>query len=312
MHNYGLKNNERENNMELPKYHETFLPILETLNSTESLKSRELAVIVRDKYYAHLPEELLKQKTSSGANVLIDRILWGKSYLKMAKFVSYPKRGLVQITEKGKQILIKGSLTLHDLQHDQDFTNHRESVKTEKENNIEIHTDKVGHASPQDLIDSGFSSIEKEVKTELLEKLKELDPYYFEKVILILLKKMGYGDFIETSKSGDGGIDGIINEDKLGLEKIYTQAKRYNENKVREKDIRNFIGAMSGDTSKGVFITTTTFDESAIKKAREAHHTIILIDGAKLVDLMHQYNVGIQVKTIYEVKEIDNDFFEEE
>ncbi len=298
--------------MELPKYHETFLPILETLNSAESLKSRELAVIVRDNYYSHLPEELLKQKTSSGANVLLDRILWGKSYLKMAKFVSYPKRGLVQITEKGKQVLVKGSLSLHDLQHDQDFINHRESVKTEKENNIEIDKVKVENASPQDLIDSGFSSIEKEVKTELLEKLKELDPYYFEKVILILLKKMGYGDFIETSKSGDGGIDGIINEDKLGLEKIYTQAKRYNENKVREKDIRNFIGAMSGDTSKGVFITTSTFDDSAIKKAREAHHSIILIDGAKLVDLMHQYNVGVQVKTIYEVKEIDNDFFEEE
>jgi restriction system protein len=298
--------------MELPKYHETFLPILETLNSAESLKSRELAVIVRDNYYTHLPEELLKQKTSSGANVLIDRILWGKSYLKMAKFVSYPRRGLVQISEKGKQVLAKGILSLHDLQHDQDFINHRESVKTEKENSIEIDTVKVENASPQDLIDFGFSSIEKEVKTELLGKLKELDPYYFEKVILILLKKMGYGDFIETSKSGDGGIDGIINEDKLGLEKIYTQAKRYNENKVREKDIRNFIGAMSGDTSKGVFITTTTFDDSAIKKAREAHHTIILIDGAKLVDLMHQYKVGVQVKDIYELKEVDNDFFEEE
>ena len=123
---------------------------------------------------------------------------------------------------------------------------------------------------------------------------------------------MGYGDFIETSKSGDGGIDGIINEDKLGLEKIYTQAKRYNENKVREKDIRNFIGTMSGDTSKGVFITTSTFDNSAIQKAHDAHHSIILIDGSKLVDLMHQYNVGIQIKTIYEVKELDNDFFENE
>ncbi len=298
--------------MELPKYNETFIPILETLNSAEQLKSRELVVIVRDKYYSHLPEELLKQKTSSGANVLLDRILWGKSYLKMAKYVSYPKRGLVQITEKGKQVLKNGDLSLHDLQNDQDFINHRESVKTEKENNIEIDRIKTEHASPQDLIDSGFLSIEKEVKTELLEKLKELDPYYFEKVILILLKKMGYGDFIETSKSGDGGIDGIINEDKLGLEKIYTQAKRYNENKVREKDIRNFIGAMSGDTSKGVFITTSTFDDSAIKKAREAHHTIILIDGSKLVDLMHQYNVGVQTKTTYEVKEIDNDFFEED
>lgn len=298
--------------MELPKYHESFIPILETLKSIEFLKSRELAIIVRDKYYSDLPEELLLQKTSSGANVLLDRILWGKSYLKMGKFVSYPKRGLVQITEKGKKALEKGTLTLQDLQLDQEFINHRASVKTVKEDIVDVDSVEVESASPQDLIDSGFSTIEKEVKTELLEKLKELDPYYFEKVILILLKKMGYGDFIETSKSGDGGIDGIINEDKLGLEKIYTQAKRYNESKVREKDIRNFIGAMSGDTSKGVFITTSTFDDSAVKKAREAHHSIILIDGAKLVDLMHQYEVGVQVKTVYEVKELDNDFFEED
>jgi len=298
--------------MELPKYHETFIPVLEVLNSVESLKSRELAFKVRDNYYSNLPKELLEQKTSSGGNVLIDRILWGKSYLKMAKFVAYPKRGIVQITEKGKNRLKTASLPLHDLQNDSDFINHRQSVKSDKGNETVIKTVQIESASPQDLIDTGFKTIETEVKNDLLEKLKDIDPYYFEKVILILLKKMGYGDFIETSKSGDGGIDGIINEDKLGLEKIYTQAKRYNENKVREKDIRNFIGAMSGDTSKGVFITTSTFDDAAIKKAREAHHSIILIDGAKLVDLMHQYHVGVQVKTVYEVKELDNDFFEED
>ncbi len=298
--------------MELPKYHETFIPILEILNSVESLKSRELASRVRDVYYSDLPSELRNQKTSSGANVLLDRIQWGKSYLKLAKFVTYPKRGMVQITEKGKKKLATGSLPIQDLQNDEDFIKHRDSVKSEKENEIELEKVSVENASPQDLIDSGFSSIETEVKTNLLERLKEIDPYYFEKVILILLKKMGYGDFVETSKSGDGGIDGIINEDKLGLEKIYTQAKRYNENKVREKDIRNFIGAMSGDTSKGVFITTSSFDDSAIKQAWEAHHSIILIDGAKLVDLMLQYNVGVQVKTVYEVKELDNDFFEED
>jgi restriction system protein len=294
--------------MQLPKYHETFIPILEILNTVESISSRDLANQVLNNYYSDLPQELLSKKTSTGANVLVDRILWGKSYLKMAKFVSYPKRGTVQITDKGKQVLNTRSLSLQDLQNDQDFKNHRESVQSKKEN--EHDTVCVDNASPQDLIDSGFSTIETEVKSELLEKLKEIDPYYFEKVILILLKSMGYGDFIETSKSGDGGIDGIINEDKLGLEKIYTQAKRYNENKVREKDIRNFIGAMSGDTSKGVFITTSTFDDAAVKKAREAHHSIILIDGAKLVDLMYQYKVGVQTKIIYEVKELDNDFFE--
>ncbi|AXO80008.1 restriction endonuclease [Olleya aquimaris] len=298
--------------MELPKYHQTFMPILEILNTVEVISSRELARKVRDSYYSELPKELLDKKTSSGANVLIDRILWGKSYLKMGKFVSYPKRGLVQLAEKGKQTLISGKLVLSDLQNDPDFINHRSSVQSKKENQLEIETIDADNASPQDLIDNGFSTIETEVKTELLDKLKEIDPYFFEKVILILLKKMGYGDFIETSKSGDGGIDGIINEDKLGLEKIYTQAKRYTENKVREKDIRNFIGAMSGDTTKGVFITTSTFDDAAIKKAREAHHSIILIDGSKLVDLMHQYNVGVQVKITYEVKELDNDFFEGE
>lgn len=298
--------------MELPKYHETFMPILETLNSIESISSRELAVKVRDKYYSDLPKELLDKKTSTGANTLIDRILWGKSYLKMGKFVFYPKRGMVKIGDKGQQALASGQLLLSDLQNDPDFIQHRSSVKSKKEGKTELETVDVDNASPQDLIDTGFETIETEVKTELLEKLKEIDPYYFEKVILILLKKMGYGDFIETSKSNDGGIDGIINEDKLGLEKIYTQAKRYNENKVREKDIRNFIGAMSGDTSKGVFITTSSFDDSAMRKAREAHHSIILIDGAKLVDLMHDYNVGVQVKTTYEVKELDNDFFEGE
>ena len=145
-----------------------------------------------------------------------------------------------------------------------------------------------------------------------MDRLKSIDVYYFEKVILILLKKMGYGEFIETTKSRDGGIDGIINEDKLGLDKIYIQAKRFNENKVREKDIRNFIGAMSGDTNKGVFVTTSLFDSGAVEKAKNAHHKIILLDGNRLVDLMHEFNVGVQPKAIYEVKQLDEDFFEEQ
>lgn len=298
--------------MELPKYHETFMPILEILTSIDSIKSRDLALAVLKKYYSKLPNDLLNQKTSTGANVLIDRIQWGKSYLKMAKFVWYPKRGYVQITDKGQLQLQKGNLPLSELQNDKDFIAHRESVQSKKDNKVDLDSISIDNASPQDLIDSGFSTIESEVKTELLNKLLEIDPYYFERVILILLEKMGYGDFIETSKSGDGGVDGIINEDKLGLEKIYTQAKRYTENKVREKDIRNFIGAMSGDTTKGVFITTSSFDGAAIKKAKEAHHSIILIDGLKLVDLMHQYNVGVQVKNTYEVNELDNDFFDGE
>ncbi len=144
----------------------------------------------------------------------------------------------------------------------------------------------------------------------MLERLKEIEPFYFEKVILILLKKMGYGEFIETKKTGDGGIDGIINQDQLGISKIYIQAKRYTENKVREKDIRNFIGAMSGDTTNGVFVTTSTFDDGAVEKAKQAHHKIILIDGFRLTDLMFEFGVGVQTINIYEMKKVDEDFFE--
>ena len=222
-------------------------------------------------------------------------------------YLVFPERGQVRITEKGinhasnlKIADVVASSTISEIVK---LDNQREIIRPRVKNLIKTE-------SPQDLIDTGFNQIEFQVKSELLEKLRSVDPYYFEKVVLILLKKMGYGDFIETPKSADGGVDGVINEDELGLDKIYIQAKRFNENKVREKDIRNFIGAMSGDTNKGVFVTTSSFDDGAIKKANNAHHKIILIDGNKLVELMHKFNVGVQVNSVYEVKGLDEDFFE--
>ncbi len=291
--------------MDLPKFHETFNPILEILSDGKIIHHRELLKVVVEKFYADLPKELLDQKTKSGELLILNRIAWGKSYLKKGGYIIYPARGMVQITEKGIKAC-HDKLKLKDIDGASNFLDFYADEKTKGS----LSTVEMKFSSPQDLIDRGFSEIEAQVKNELLEKLKGIDPYYFEKVILILLKKMGYGDFLETSKSGDGGIDGIINEDKLGLDKIYIQAKRYEDNKVREKDIRNFIGAMSGDTTKGVFVTTSDFDKGAIQKAHDAHHTIILIDGNKLVDLMHQYNVGVQIKATYDVKMLDDDFFE--
>lgn len=292
--------------MEIPKFHETFIPILKVLENGETLQAREMYQKVIDKFYSELSKEQLEEKTKSGDILIINRIAWGKSYLKKGGYIEFPKRGFVKITEKGKTHSTS-DLTLRQVESSDNYLEFYNEENTKKKTTPAI----IQNASPQDLIDEGFNQIDIQVKEELLEKLKEIDPFYFEKVILILLKKMGYGDFVETAKTGDGGIDGIINEDKLGLDKIYIQAKRYGENKVREKDIRNFIGAMSGDTQKGVFVTTSSFDAGATQKAHDAHHTIILIDGLKLVDLMHQYNVGIQVKAVYEVKELDNDFFED-
>ncbi len=292
--------------MELPKFNETFLPILEVLSDGETIKGRDLIRLVEERFYSDLPTELSEQTTKSGDRLIENRIAWGKSYLKKGGLVHYPQRGFVQITEKGKSAKAE-NVSLDNIQANVISFYEPENKSSDSKHSIEAT------ASPQDLIDSGFEQIERETKNGLLSKLKEVDPYAFEKIIMILLNKMGYGDFIETSKSRDGGIDGIINEDQLGLEKIYIQAKRYNENKVRETDIRNFIGAMSGDTRKGIFVTTSSFDKEAKNKARDAHHTIILLDGSKLVDLMHKYNVGVQTKNTYEVNAriytIDNIFF---
>lgn len=290
---------------ELPKFHETFNQILEILSDEKIIHHRDLLKLVVDNYYSDLPRELLDEKTKNGEPLILNRIAWGKSYLRKGGYLKYPSRGLVQITEKGLKAK-KDRLQLKDVIGEDNFMGFYADEKSkESPENNQILT-----ATPEDLIDSGFAKIESQVKSDLLDRLKSLDPYFFEKVILLLLKKMGYGEYTETSKSKDGGIYGIIKEDKLGLDKIYIQAKRYEENKVREKDIRNFIGAMSGDTSKGVFVTTSEFDKEAIQKAHDAIHTIILINGKKLVDLMYQFNVGIQIKTTYELKQLDEDFFE--
>ena len=293
----------------IPKFHETFIPILDILSSSESIHYDELRKLVRDKHYGDLPKELLKRETKSGDVLILNRIGWAKAYLKEGKFVEQPARGQVKITPKGLLALKRGALTLRDLKSDLDYIKCQE-LKIINEKAMLLINGATDEETPQDLIDRGFEQIEKEVKVDLLEKLKGLDPYYFEKIILILLSKMGYGKYTETNKSKDGGIDGVINQDQLGLEKIYIQSKRYSENKVREPEIRNFIGAMSGDTTKGVFVTTSSFDDGAIKKACAAHHKIILIDGIRLCDLMYQFGVGVQVKDTFQLKEIDNDFFD--
>ncbi len=297
--------------VELPKYHETFKPILEVLSAKGPLHYKKLGTHVRDKYYSSLPKNLLEETVpSTGDNKLLDRIYWGRSHLKLGKFVEYPKRGTVKITDKGMNVLTTGNLTLQDLRKDPDYVahmTHRKSVRTEKSKskyeNIEDYP-------PPELIDFAFLKIKEKVTTELLEELRAVDPPHdLQKIVLILLKRMGYGDPVETKKSRDRGIDGIINEDKLGFEKIYIQTKRYKEeNEVREGDIRNFIGAIT--PNNGVFVTTSRFDRHAKETADNYRPKMILIDGEKLADLMYEYDVGVKTSKSYEIKDIDSDFFD--
>lgn len=296
--------------MPIPKFHETFIPILEMLSDGKSIKRNDIALKLLDLGKFILSAEELKTETANGSNLFANRVGWGISYLKIAKFVEIPERGSIRSTKKGLELIKSGrSLSLKELRHDSDFVAYQEKNKANRENEKVLENENV---TPQDMIDVGFESINNATKEELREKLSSINPYFFEKVVLQLFQKMGYGDFLETPKSGDGGIDGIINQDQLGVEKIYIQAKRFADgNKIRETHIRNFIGAMSGDTNKGIFVTTSEFDESAVRKADAASHKIILIDGKKLVDLMIRHDVGVQVKTTYEIKQVDEDFFEE-
>lgn len=294
---------------ELPKYHETFIPILEVLKNGLPMHYNDLRKAVRDTYYAHLPDELLQQTTKDGDPIILNRVGWGKAYLKQAGFVYQPVRAMVQITDKGLAALERGSLTMQDIRQDKQFQAHQGQVRDRNDNAAASSVASSDEQTPQDMIDAGVQAIEDDTKSELLDKLKATDPFYFERVVNELFEKMGYGGATTTIKSGDGGIDGVINQDELGLEKIYVQAKRYDGHSVREPEIRNFIGAMSGDTQKGIFVTTSVFDQRAIDKAREAHHKIILIDGKKLVDLLYKFNVGVQPANTYTLKEIDEDFF---
>ena len=186
--------------MEIPKFDETFIPILEVLKNGKIFKSRELIEEVKTKFYSGLSDVQLKQETKSGDLLIDNRIAWGKSYLKKGGYISFPERGLVQITEKGKNH--SATLSVRDLENESSlfdfYKQEKKSSSIDKKTTVDI-------ASPQDLIDEGFNRIEDDVKNELLQKLKNIDPYFFEKVVLRLLKKMGYGEFIETSKSNDGG-----------------------------------------------------------------------------------------------------------
>lgn len=296
--------------MSMPKFHQTMLPILKVLSHGNEQKTGDLPEQILEQGLIELTDEELAEKTKSGDRRFYDRVWWGATYLRQGKFIVRPARGTIKITQKGLDYLKTNpkEMTLEWLKQDKDYSSY---VPQRSKNSVKNEAD-TEDLSPDDLIEKGFGDLEEALKKELLDRLYESNPYYFEKLVLRLFKKMGYGDFEETSKSRDGGIDGIINQDQLGIERIYIQAKRYAaNNKVREPEIRNFIGAMSGDVSKGIFVTTSFFDSSAIKKAKDArNHKIILIDGDELVSLMIKYNIGVQITNVYEVKEVDEDFFE--
>lgn len=290
----------------IPKHYETLQEILDLLVDGKEKKTNDLPELMLKKGFFNLTQEEKDEKLSNGTSRFYDRVWWGTVYLRQGKFIERPTRGMIKITKKGLDFLKNSSkkMTIEFLEKDKDFISYIPSNKNNKK-------EKIADLSPNDLIQNGAADLKENLKNDLLEKIYNSGPYFFEKIVLLLFKKMGYGDFVTTPKSRDGGIDGIINQDQLGVEKIYIQAKLYKQgNKVRELEVRNFIGAMDNDSSKGIFVTTSEFDNAAIKKVHDSKKTIILLNGKNLVELMIKYNTGVQIRDVYEIKEIDEDFFE--
>jgi len=301
----------------IPDFQTLMYPIMELLKDNLPHTFQEVLNYLIKKFA--LTDEELRILVPSGQQPLFkNRATWSVSYLKKAGLLSYIKRGVYQITETGQSIFKENisSINTDYLKKFEGYKLWQETYQQNEEPKTDIKTSE--DKTPEEIIGDNFRKVNDELGFELLETVKQKSPAQFEKFVLEVLNSMGYGldnekNFEVVGQSGDNGIDGIIYQDKLGIDKIYVQAKRWSDNKVQSKDIRDFIGSLSlKGTTKGVFITTSGFTQDAIMTSKmNPHNTIILIDGIKLCEYAIRNNVGVQVKSHYVVKTIDFDFFED-
>lgn len=305
--------------MAIPKFEDFLYPFLIQLKDKDvSTKEMKDALV---KHF-NLTEDDCSLKTKSGsAFQLNDRIGWCRQWLRRALFIEIPQRGIYSITQRGKDYLQSHTdLRQENLLQYPEYAEYAHMPVTSKaDSNVEKKEieEKLGEMTPTEQMDVAFKSINDDLAADLLQRVLDMSPNFFEKLVLDLLLNMGFGSrnkemAIVTPTSHDNGVDGIIPEDALGLDKIYIQAKRYTDNPVSKPEIHKFIGALDEQkATKGVFITTSKFTSGAVETANKASKKIVLIDGKSLADYMIEYNVGVSEKKIYEVKKLDSDYFEE-
>ena len=302
--------------MAVPAFQSLMNPVLNLYEKKNvELRPRDIENEIAELF--NLSEEDKKEMIPSNIETILrNRVNWAVYYLFRAGLLDRPKRGFYKISEAGVKENKAGNKInigyLKKFPSFVDFSNIENKKNSDSNNMIEA-----GEAqTPDEMISKAQALYSDNLQNELLQKLKQVDPVKFERIVLQLMEKMNYGVGSMTKLSHDGGIDGIIDEDELGLEKIYLQAKRYFDNKVNEKEMQNFAGALScSPVRKGVFITTSYFDEKAKKKAEDASKkglVIRLINGDELTKLMIKHNIGVQIKTKIEIKKLDEDFFAED
>ena len=262
----------------------------------------------------HLTEELKSEMISSNEARYTNRAGWALTYLKQSGLIESPKRAYFKITNLGMKQLAKkpAELTENDLKQYkgyQDFVARNKSIKKQETGQKNDSND--DSVSPIENLKNSYEMYRQSVCDDMLDILKKCDDRFFERLCVKLITAMGYGDGETTPRSHDGGIDGIINQDKLGLDKIYIQAKRYNNHKVTRPEVDKFVGAVSIHGAKrGIFITTDSFVSSIANVSANSELRIVFIDGQQLVKLMYDYNVGVTSEDSFIIKKIDADYFE--
>jgi restriction system protein len=280
-----------------------------------------LAHRVRDSFdeiarYFSLPEQLRNEALPDGRNRLVHRMEWARTYLKKAGLLSYPKRGWFQITDRGMSVIREAPLRIDNtfLRRFPEFIEFKESRSDES------HSEQPTEAAsfdPEEAIENSYQALRAEVEQELLAKVKAGSPEFFEQIVVDLLLRMGYGGSRKEAgraigRSGDEGIDGVIDEDALGLDVVYIQAKRWTEKSAGRQDIQQFVGALQGRRArKGIFITTSDFKDTAREYVKTIDNKVVLINGTTLARLLFEHGVGVSETKSYKVKRIDSDYFEE-
>ena len=304
--------------MAIPDFQTLMRPLLDLHADREEHLNRDLVNALAEQF-SLTPEERREMLPSGRAKTFDNRVGWAKTYISAAGLIEAPRRAVLIITEKGVQALVdhpktidlrvlaklNGSRSVRERRRDE-----KPELEQERDAGIEIHE------TPEEAVENAYLTLRNDVEREIVAKILANPPEFLERVIIDLVVKMGYGGNRKDAgeaigRSGDEGIDGIIKEDPLGLDIIYLQAKRY-EGTVGRPEIQKFAGALQGQRArKGIFITTSSYSKDAKEFASKIDTKIILIDGSTLAKLMFDHGVGVSVNTVYEVKKVDTDYFEE-
>lgn len=301
--------------MTVPDFQSILLPLLKAAEDGQEHSGHEFLEQL-SKYFELSDEDLNELLPSGKQTRFYNRVSWARTYLIKSKLLEMSKRSVYKITERGKEVLASNPSRI-DMNYLKRFPEYIEFKSKENDKDEEKQVESVVEEStPEEILENAYQEIRDTLAQEVLENVMGCTPAFFERLVVELLVAMGYGGSRRDAaravgQTGDEGIDGIIDEDKLGLDIIYIQAKKWSLDKsVGRPEIQKFVGALAGKRArKGIFITTTSFSSEAIRYASDIDTKVILIDGKRLAELMIDYNIGVNEVTTYKLKRLDSDYF---